>query len=76
MTTLELTRPLPGRSSFSLEPNVTVEHLRTAICPTRNAMAICRLIAAGHFGPDEIATMTKAYEAALTEHASLTATIR
>ena len=30
-------------------------------------MAIYRLIAAGHFGPDEIAAMTKAYEAALTD---------
>ncbi len=28
-------------------------------------MAIYRLIAAGHFGPDEIEAMTKAYEAAL-----------
>jgi len=30
-------------------------------------MAIYRLIGAGHFGPDEIAAMTKAYEAALTD---------
>ena len=30
-------------------------------------MAIYRLIAAGHFGPDEIAVMTKAYEAVLTD---------
>ena len=28
-------------------------------------MAIYRLIASGHFGPDEIEAMTKAYEAAL-----------
>src|SRR3974377_1124996 len=40
---------------------------RHAIRPTGNAMAIYRLVAAGHFGPDEIATMTKAYEAALTD---------
>src|SRR6516165_3499869 len=63
-----LTRPLPGRSSFSLEPNVTWKIGDwNAICPTGNAMAIYRLIAAGHFGPDEIAAMTKAYEAALTD---------
>ena len=30
-------------------------------------MAIYRLIASGHFGPDEIEAMTKAYEAALLE---------
>ena len=40
---------------------------RNFLCPKGNAMAIYRFIAAGHFGPDEIAAMTKAYEAALTE---------
>ena len=30
-------------------------------------MAIYRLIAAGHFGPEEIEAMTKAYEATLAE---------
>lgn len=30
-------------------------------------MAIYRLIASGHFGPDEIDTMTQAYEAALID---------
>ena len=30
-------------------------------------MAIYKLIASGHFGPDEIETMTKAYELALAE---------
>jgi len=39
----------------------------TSSVPRGMPWAIYRLIAAGHFGPDEIAAMTKAYEAALTE---------
>ena len=61
-----LTRPLPGRSSFSLEPECHMEHwgLKRHL-----SHGECHgdLIAAGHFGPDEIAAMTKAYEAALTD---------
>jgi len=37
------------------------------ICPTGSAMPIYRLIAAGDFGPDEIAAMTKAYETAVID---------